>query len=58
MMKLLQNNANVGFGPEDGTQNILNIQPGDPGHAEPGLEPHHPHHLAADLAEAIRARSC
>ena len=41
-----QNNTNLNFGPEKGTQNILNIQPVIPISISKRLECHHPHHPA------------
>ena len=44
-----QNNTNLNYGPEKGTQDILNIQPVIPIEARQGLEHHHAHHPAGDL---------
>ena len=44
-----QNNTNLNFGPEKGTQNILNIQPVIPISIEQRLEHHHAHDRAGDL---------
>ena len=44
-----QNNTNLNFGPEKGTQNILNIQPVIPISINERLEHHHPHDRSGDL---------
>ena len=52
-----QNNTNFNFGPREGTQNILNIQPVIPISVEQGLEHHHPDDHAGDLAARRSARA-
>ena len=52
-----QNNTNLNFGPEKGTQNILNIQPVIPISVRQGLEHHHAHDPAGDLACRRSARA-
>ena len=49
-----QNNTNLNFGPEKGTQNILNIQPVIPISINNGLEHHHAHDRAGDLDAGAR----
>ena len=51
-----QNNTNFNFGPEKGTQNILNIQPVIPISIDSRLEHHHADNPAGDLAAVARAR--
>jgi hypothetical protein len=52
-----QNNTNLNFGPEKGTQNIFKHPASDPDLGERRLEPHHPHHRAGDLdAVALSGR--
>ena len=50
-----QNNTNFNTGPNKGTQDILNIQPVIPIHINDGLEHHHSHDPAADLAAVVPA---
>ena len=50
-----QNNTNLNFGPEKGTQNILNIQPVIPISVNNGLEHHHAHDRAGDLDAGARS---
>ncbi len=52
-----QNNTNFNVGPNDGTQNVLNIQPVIPDRVEQGLEPDHAHDHAADLAAGLLSRA-
>ena len=51
-----QDNINFNVGPEDKTQNVLNIQPVIPVSLDSRLEPDHPHHPAGRLPARVLPR--